>query len=165
MTMQRSLRYILLFIVVPALFTACRKDIDCTNSSANLPSPIPMAKFRVVNSAGQDMFATGDISYDSLMAHQPCTEKTTLNKNIKKIGEGGLESYVIYFSDARQPITGENKECFTVELKWSATDMDVIEFISRTEHHPCGITYHLDGVKFNGVDAATDNDGYFLLRK
>ena len=69
------------------------------------------------------------------------------------------------FDNMRQPISGENKECFTLLLQWGSDDTDTIEFISRAEHHDCGITYYLDKVMFNGKEAKKDGNGRYLLQK
>lgn len=160
-------QFLLSGVLAISLF-GCVKEEDCTNSSANFPPPVPQSTFRVIDYQGRDLLASitpNHLSFDSLVAHQPCSINPALGKNITQTGAGGLESYVFSFDDVHQPITGENQECFTLQLKWSATDTDVIEFKSRAEHHVCGVTYYLDGVIFNGNEAVKDEDGNYLLQR
>ncbi len=167
MKLNSHILYILLAIVVFAT-SSCSKTDDCEDSTANLPAPVPQAKFRIIDADGKDLLASGTpnvLSFDSLVARQPCHTDNALSKKKVQTGAGGLESYYFYFDNMRQPITGENKECFTLLLQWAPDDMDTIEFISRAEHHVCGITYYLDGIKFNGKEAQKDANGHYLLRK
>lgn len=161
-----------LFYALPALvllaISSCKKDNNCDDSSANLPAPVPQAQFRIIDADGRDLLASGTpdaLSFDAMEAQQPCHTDNGLPKKKVQIGAGGLESYYFYFDNMRQPITGENKECFTLLLRWNEGDTDTIEFMSRAEHHVCGITYHLDGVKFNGKEAQRDDNGRYILRK
>ncbi|HYD20580.1 MAG TPA: hypothetical protein VEB40_03820 [Flavipsychrobacter sp.] len=167
---MRFNNYLLYILLAAVVFTAqsCKKTEDCTDSSANLPAPVPQTKFRIIDAEGRDLLAPGTpeaLSFDSLVARQPCHIDNALPKKKVQTGAGGLESYYFYFDNMRQPITGENKECFTLLLQWGADDVDTIEFMSRAEHHVCGITYHLDGVKFNGKDTQKDPNGNYLLQK
>jgi hypothetical protein len=167
MKLNSHILYILLAIVVFAT-SSCSKTDDCADSTANQPAPVPQAKFRIIDADGKDLLASGTpnaLSFDSLVARQPCHTDNSLPKKKVQTGAGGLESYYFYFDNMRQPITGENNECFTLLLHWTSDDMDTIEFISRSEHHVCGITYYLDGVKFNGNEVQRDANGYYLLRK
>lgn len=146
----------------------CYKEVDCTDSSANQPPPVPDANFRVVNANGKDLLAEStpnSLSFDSLVARQPCNAANMLGKEIRQTGAGGLESYVFSFSNLNQPVTGENEECFTLLLQWAADDVDTVRFITRSEHHSCGVTYYLDGVTFNGDETLIDDNGNYLLRK
>lgn len=162
--------YISYFLLAVVMFTvqSCKKTEDCSDSSANLPAPVPQAKFRIIDADGRDLLAgntPNSLSFDSLVARQPCHTDNALPKKKVQTGAGGLESYYFYFDNMRQPVTGENKECFTLLLQWATDDMDTIEFISKAEHHVCGITYHLDGVKFNGKEVQKDPNGMYLLQK
>ena len=154
-------------VMTVSLF-ACNKENNCDDSSANLPEPVPQTHFRIINFNGNDLLAEstpGHLSFDSLTATQPCHISSSLNKKSVQIGAGGLESYYFYFDNMRQPITGENKECFTLLLNWGSAGTDTIEFISRAEHHVCGITYYLDKVIFNGREARIDDSGNYLLQR
>lgn len=166
MKLKSTLLYVM-FAGALAL-SGCYKEVDCTNSSANVPPPVPEVHFRIINADGQDMLAEStpnNLSFDSLTAKQPCNANDALGKRKTQTGAGGLESYVFYFTNMYQPITGENNECFTLLLQWSETDVDVVRFNSRAEHHDCGVTYYLDGVTFNGQDVATDDNGNYILRR
>lgn len=162
--------YIIYVLLAAVIFAApsCNKTEDCADSTANQPAPVPQAKFRIIDADGRDLLAPGTpgaLSFDSLVARQPCHTDNALPKKKVQTGAGGLESYYFYFDNMRQPITGENNECFTLRLQWADGDTDTIEFMSRAEHHVCGVTYYLDGVKFNGKDVQQDANGNYLLRK
>lgn len=162
--------YILYVLLAAVIFAApsCTKTDDCADSTANLPAPVPQATFRIIDADGRDLLASGTpgaLSFDSLVARQPCHTDQSLPKKKVQTGAGGLESYYFYFDNMRQPVTGENSECFTMLLQWADGDTDTIEFMSRAEHHVCGVTYYLDGVKFNGKNAQQDANGHYLLRK
>jgi|GEM_PF-6848925 len=168
MKLKNNITYLLLAGIMTISLFACVKEEDCSSSTANLPAPVPQTKFRIIDSEGRDMLASNTpnrLYFDSLVAHQPCNISDALGKNIVQTGAGGLESYVFSFNGLHQPITGENKECFTLELRWSGTDVDVVEFISRAEHHVCGVTYHLDRVMFNGKESKVDGNGNYLLQR
>lgn len=167
MKWNNYLLYILSAVVILAA-PSCYKTDNCDDSTANLPAPVPQAKFRIINADGKDLLASGTpdaLSFDSLVARQPCHTDNALPKKKVQTGAGGLESYYFYFDNMRQPITGEDKECFTLLLQWAGDDTDTIEFITRSEHHVCGVTYFLDGVKFNGKEVQRDANGHYLLRK
>ena len=166
------LRYFTMCLLLAATLTAsliaCRKTTDCSNSSANLQPPVPEARFRIIDEDGRDLLASitpGNLSFDSLVASQPCNISNVLGKKKIQTGAGGLESYVFYFDGLHQPVTGENQECFQVYLNWGAGNVDTIEFKCRTEHHVCGITYYLDAVMFNGKEAKKDANGNYLLQQ
>ncbi|MCB0698018.1 MAG: hypothetical protein KDC07_11670 [Chitinophagaceae bacterium] len=168
MKLKNNIMYFLLAGILTVTLFACVKEEDCTNSTANLPAPVPQAHFRIIDSEGRDLLASitpGQLSFDSLVAHQPCNISDALTKHINQTGAGGLESYVFYFDGLHQPITGENMECFTLELHWTSSDVDIIKFNSRAEHHVCGVTYYLDGVTFNGKEAKQDGNGNYLLQR
>lgn len=165
-----KLKNTLLYISLAGLIalSGCYKEVDCSNSSANVPPPVPEVRFRIINANGQDLLAEStpnNLSFDSLMAMQPCNANDALGKEKVQTGQGGLESYVFYFTNLYQPITGENDECFTLQLQWADNDVDVVRFNSRAEHHDCGVTYYLDGITFNGKDVATDDNGNYVLRR
>lgn len=165
---KRNIIYLLTVSVLSSALFGCVKEVDCSNSSALLAPPVPQAKFRLVDHQGRDLFAEqtpNNLKFADLQAMQPCSGISMLGKNIQQIGAGGLESYVISFDNVRQPVTGENQECFTIILETGTGKKDTIEFISRAEHHNCGVTYYLDEVKFNGLTAQTDQNGYYLLQK
>lgn len=158
------------YIILPAIFAvslySCDKKGNCPDNAEEAIPPMTAATFRVLDSNGRDLLASatpGHLSFDSLTVHQPCRQDQLLKKNIEKTGEGGLESYVISFN-TRQPNTGENVECFNVTLDWGNGNTDLLEFDGKTEHHTCGITYHLEGVRFNGQKAGMQ-DGHYILRK
>ena len=166
--LKNNIAYLLLVAVFSSALFGCVKEVDCSESSALLPPPVPEAKFRVIDHQGRDLFAANtpnNVSFGKLVATQPCSGVPALTNHIEQIGAGGLESYALFFSGERQPVTGENKECFTINLSWDGQSQDVIEFVSRSEHHNCGVTYYLDEVKFNGVTAKKDEAGRYLLQK
>lgn len=168
MRFKNQILYFLFAAIVTISLFACEKKNDCANSSANLPAPVPQTQFRIIDVNGNDLLASvnpNQLSFDSLVARQPCHINNALGKKRIQTGAGGLESYYFYFDNMRQPISGENKECFTLLLNWGTDDTDTIEFISRAEHHDCGITYYLDKVMFNGKEAKKDGNGRYLLQK
>lgn len=168
MRLKHILFYTLFAGILVISQAGCYKEIDCSQSSANLAPPVPQATFRLVDAQGRDLFASitpGYLSFDSVQVSQPCNINTTLTKHIEQTGAGGLESYRFHFEGMRQPVTGENQECFTVQMKWSDGKTDLIEFDTRSEHHVCGITYYLDAVVFNGKEAKKDGNGNYLLQK
>ena len=168
MKFKLNITYLLTIAVLSSTLFGCVKEVDCSNSSSEVAPPVPQAKFRLIDNQGRDLFAAqtpNNVQFSNLKAVQPCTGITSLNKHIQQIGAGGLESYIIFFDNVRQPVTGENKECFTIILDTGTGNNDTIEFISRSEHHNCGTTFYLDEVKFNGVTAQKDVNGYYLLQK
>lgn len=165
-------RYTILYLLLAGLTllstVGCYKELDCSESSANLPEPIPQTKFRIIDTVGRDLLASstpGSLNFDSLVARQPCNANIALGKKIVQTGSGVNESYVFSFGELYQPVTGENAECFTLILNWSDGDVDTIEFQSSAEHHSCGVTYYLDGVTYNGKSVQKDAQGNFLLRR
>ncbi len=168
MKFKLNITYLLTIVVASSILSGCYKEVDCASSSSEIAPPVPQAKFRLIDHQGRDLFAANtpnNVQFSNLKAVQPCTGIATLGKHIQQIGAGGLESYVIFFDNMRQPVTGENQECFTVILDTGSGNNDTIEFISRSEHHNCGTTYYLDEVKFNGVTTQKDANGYYLLQK
>lgn len=168
MNLTGKIQYVLLAGIMTMSLLACKKSEDCSDSSANLPAPIPQTRYRIVDSVSRDLLAAstpGHLSFDSLVAVQPCNAKSTLNKHKFQAGAGNQESYVFNFDDLYQPITGENKECFTLRLNWGVGNTDVVTFSSRAEHHVCGVTFYLDAVTFNGKIAQKDADGNYILRR
>lgn len=162
------LQYILLAGIFTITLFSCRKSQDCSDSSANLPSPITVAEYRVIDNQGRDLLASitpGKLSFDSLVASQPCNKNNSLGKKKIQIGAGGLEGYKFSFNNVYQPIPSERDECFTIQLNWGSDNTDQIQFVTRAEHHVCGITYYLDAVYFNGREAKKDGNGVYLLRK
>lgn len=148
---------------------SCNPDdeLDCVGYAAPA-APVPEASFRVVDkNTGADLFNISGpdrLFFDSLVAVQPCNIATPLKAEQESYDKGGSGGYYFTFSNSRQPVAGENAECFQIYLHWDSNDTDTLEFISRTESSKCGLVYHLDNVLFNGEVTETV-DYHYILKK
>ncbi len=149
-------------------FSACSKDPNCDNSPAGAPGPVIQTKFRITDSIGRDLLSIatpGNYNFDSLVVKQPCNELVELGKKVNQTGAGGLESYEFTFTGDRQPVTGENEECFDMYLMWDAQNVDTLNYVVTSESTECGVIYTLNSVIFNGEKALLNENGAYVLRK
>ncbi len=152
-----------LFLFLCSLVLLGCKDtltIDCDKVD-KLSDPVPTLRFRILSDANnEDLIANGTLSFDSLQVTQPCNINNTLKKVLLSYNNG----YQFYFSDIRQPIVGENTECFDLYLKWNSTTTDKISFRIRAEHTPCQTLYYVDRVLYNDKQIVEENGSYILRR-
>lgn len=168
MRLHTKLSAAFLALLITTSFFACEKTDNCEDEKLNVVYPLQNLGFRIVDTASRDLLTSttpGTLSFDSLVARQPCNKVDTLGKRIKQIGAGGLESYAFFLDKLYQPIPDEAADCYTIQLNWGTDNTDIIKLTTRAEHGECGVTYFLDGVTFNGYDAKQDGSGYYVLQR
>lgn len=146
-----------------ATLYSCKPTLSVDCEDALRPAdPVPHAQFRLLSTTGNDdLIANNTVDFDSLKAIQPCNINDSLKTVLTPNGSGG---YIFSFGNLRQPVVGENPECYRIMLNWSSTDNDEIEFVVRGEFDECGTIYYIDRVLFNGVQVA-NTGGTYILRK
>ncbi|MEZ5017710.1 MAG: hypothetical protein R2800_11700 [Flavipsychrobacter sp.] len=153
--------FALLFILSFSLL-GCQNivSVDCKNVPAPT-KPVETARFRIFSDANnEDLLANNTLSLDSLVAIQPCNMNDTLQKTLLSYNNG----YQFYFNDIRQPVVGENTECYDIILKWNSGITDKLTFTVTAEHTECHTIYSIARVTYNNVPMSKQ-DGYYALRR
>lgn len=156
--MRAHISIILLSIV---LF-GCQKIVSVNCDDVKAPTnPVSTARFRIMSDiTNEDLIANNTLSFDSLIVTQPCNINDTLKKVLLSYNNG----FQFYFSDIRQPVIGENTECYDMYLKWDSNITDKLRFEVSAEHTECHTLYRIDRILYNNKEVGKQ-DGYYLLRR
>lgn len=156
------MRSFVLLFVLSFLLWGCQDivSVDCTDVPAPT-NPVETARFRIFSDVNdEDLLANNTLSLDSLVAMQPCNMNSTLQKTLLSYNNG----YQFYFNDIRQPVVGENEECYDIILKWNSGITDRLRFTITAEHTECHTIYSIAKVTYNNIPV-TKQDGYYALRR